>query len=572
LCDELVSEQVQAALFSRPNGTGGLIAVDANSGAWLLTIGSWFHEQGYGSGDESRLLGRLLEVGIEQVVHELEGFYVLIFADVRVRQVVVVTDIVGSCHAFCRTWNDTILLSSSSLLLASYGSSEIDPVSCQEFLYTGIIYENRTLYRQVTKIGSAQILRIYQDGTTQSQRYWQVADLDTSFQDDETAVESLGGALINAANKIARVYKDPVCDLTGGFDSRAVVSAFLSGGVSFATTVSGSMESEDVRVASELAALAGLAHQRVPAIGPDRFAQVKEALFYTDGEYDLVDYARIYRVHSQLSSKFGVSVNGSFGEVARGYWWELLYPNAGARRCIDTHMLAKQRYAAYQYDSSWITGEIKVDLVSHLSRVIARANTGYEALPNTVQLDHLYLEMRMQHWQGRIASSTQRHWPCVSPFLFRTVMEAMLKGAVHIRRRSLLIRRMLQRFQPILAAHPLEHGYPAVPVSWKTWYRFWPIPVLYANKVLSRVGRILGISPSCPNGRSVSPRVQLWKEEEVQELLNARRMALCDSLDIDREALEGFLSRSRQTVFPYSDQWARVLTVEHVLKTLRSLT
>ena len=569
-CDEVVSGPVRAALFPRPNGTGALVARDGNSGSWLLAIGSWFHAQGYGSGDESQLLARLLEVGVERIIRELEGFYVLVFGDVRSRQVVVVTDIVGSCHAFTRSWEGTTLVSSSSLLLAAYGSNEIDPVSCQEFLYTGIIYENRTLFRQVAKIGSAQIMRIGQDRPFQAQRYWQVADMDSGSLDDKTAVESLGGALIAAAKKIARVYKNPVCDLTGGFDSRAVVSAFLSAGVPFSTTVSGPEDSADVRVAGELAGIAGLSHRHVPSIGPGEFSQVKEAVFYTDGEYDLVDYARIFRTHSHLSSNFGISINGSFGEVARGYWWELLYPNAGACRSIDAQMLAQRRYAAYPYESKWVADSVRLNLVSHLSGVISRANVGYDGLPNTVQLDHLYLEMRMQHWQGRIASSTQRHWPCISPFLFRTVLESMLKSPVHLRRRSLLVRRLLNQLQPALASHPLEHGFPAIPVTWKTWYRFWPIPVLYAEKVLSRVGKMAGISSQRHVDQAILPRVQLWKDEEVHALLNVRRMALCDAMDIDRSALTEFLDRSRHAVFPYSDQWARILTVEHVLQTLRS--
>ncbi len=571
-CDEVVSGSVRAVLFPRPNGTGALIAKDRNSGSWLLVIGNWFHAQGYGSGDESRLLARVLEVGVERLVHELEGFYVLVFGDVRSRQAVVVTDIVGSCHVFTRSWGGTTLVSSSSLLLAAYGSNEIDPVSCQEFLYTGIIYENRTLYRQVAKIGSAQIMRIGQDGPSQTQCYWQVANVESGALDDKTAVESLGESLIAAAKKIARVYKNPVCDLTGGFDSRAVVSAFLSAGVPFSTTVSGAVGSADVRVAGELAGIAGLPHRHVSSIGPVQFAQVKEALFYTDGEYDMVDYARILQTHGQLSSKFDISVNGSFGEVARGYWWELLYPSAGARKPIDAQMLAQRRYAAYPYESKWVVGSARINLVSHLSGVISKANAGYETLPNTTQLDHLYLEMRMQHWQGRIASSTQRHWPCLSPFLFRTVLESMLRSPVQLRRRSLLIRRLLPQLQPALAAHPLEHGFPALPVTWETWYRFWPIPVLYGEKVLSRVGKILGISGSRLGGQPIPPRVQLWNDEEVQTLLDVKSMALCESIDVERTALADFLNRSRQSDFGYSDQWARVLTVEHVLQTLRSIS
>ena len=70
----------------------------------------------------------------------------------------------------------------------------------------------------------------------------------------------------------------------------------------------------------------------------------------TDGEYDMVEYANVFRVHHQLSKSFDVSINGSFGELARGYWWELLFPNPAKTGKLDGELVARKRYTTQLYD------------------------------------------------------------------------------------------------------------------------------------------------------------------------------------------------------------------------------
>ena len=150
---------------------------DKNIGSWLLSTGTWFHSDGYSSGSESRLLQRYFEIGAKRLARELEGFFVLILGDAETREVLVLTDLVGSCHCFQRSLGNTIVLSGSSLLLASLDVCHLDSVGCQEFLYTGIIYEDRTCEQEVRKLGPATVYR-FADGKQQSEeRYWLATDL-----------------------------------------------------------------------------------------------------------------------------------------------------------------------------------------------------------------------------------------------------------------------------------------------------------------------------------------------------------------------------------------------------------
>lgn len=548
-----------AASFPRHNGSGAPVFTDPETGSWALSVGTWFHAS---CRDEAGLLRRYLEAGPAQLALELEGFFTIVVGDARRREVVVITDVAGSCHCFVRPLNSGVALSSSSRLLAGLETCSLDPVACQEFLHTGIIYEDRTIYREVRKLGPAGVFRFRSGAAREQSRYWNLSALAPESLAGEAAVERLWSVLTSAAEKVTRRFPHPVCDLTGGYDSRALVSAFFANGRNFSTTVSGADDSPDVLVSRGLARLMGVPHRQFPPQSPGRLADLQAAAELTDGEYDVVEYARTLAVHQELSAGFDASINGSFGEVARGYWWEILVPGTGRRGKLDPAKLARLRYVPRSFSASLFDPALRLDLVSHFTGIVERANAGLFATPNTFQIDNAYLAMRMQRWQGRIASSTNQLWPCLSPFMFRSALEAMLQARAGLRKRSLLIRRMLARFQPQLARYPLEHGYPALPATWKTLPRFWPLAGYYGGKVRQRAG--LGATHGHRPDAAASVRLRLWQDPSTQELLDPARMKAAELFD--GPALAAFLARSRQANFPAEKEWSRLLSLEYALR------
>lgn len=557
------NEWAYAAAFSRISGGGAPVVVDPATGSWMIASGSWFHRDGYACGDEGRLLSRYLEVGPRAVGRELEGFFCLVVGDARSSEVIVITDIVGSCHGFVRQMEEGLALSGSSMLLAALRVTALDTTGCQEFLHTGVIYEDRTLYQDVRKLEPATVFRFARGALQSQERYWEIMELGEYSLDGREATEALWAATVAAAKRIGRRFPRVVCDLTGGYDSRALVAAFLSSGVPFATTVSGPPDSADVVISQRVAHAFGLPHL-ISADAPLNLELVQSALAYTDGECDLVDYARILHIHRDLMTRFDISLNGSFGEVARGYWWELLFPHAGASRSLDARKLARRRFAAEVIDSSLFPKENRLEPAAHFTQVIERINAGMHRLPNTVQMDHIYLTMRMHRWQGRLASSTDQLWPCLSPFLFRSVLEAMLRTAPRLRRRGLLVRQMLAQHQPRLAEFPLEHGYPAVPFSIRTAWRFTPIAGYYAAKIRDRAVRHLGLSRMLTSTASGSRQASLMQQDAVRDLFDPSTMQLGALLDEGK--LTTYVEALRRDLT--APGWTRMLSLELLLRSL----
>ena len=561
---------MRAAAFPRQNGSGTPIVTDQPTGSWLLALGTWFHAMGYGSGAEIRLLQRYLEAGEERLAQELEGFFILVIGDARTQQTLVLTDIGGSCHAFLRSWEKIVALSGSSLLLAGLGEAPLDPVGCQEYLNVGTIFEDRTIYRHVRKLGPATIYKFAGGALQSERRYWTFGQIAPDSLKDWEAVEALWESLTGAARKIAKTHPRPVLDVTGGYDSRALAAAFEGAGVSFTATVAGPPDNPDVYISKGVSQMMGWPHVHLGREEQIRFAQVKRALPFTDGEFDLIEYAGILRVQQALSEGFDISINGSVGGLARALWWEVLLPRIGARQKLDGQKVARLRYVTGRYDASLFPPESRLDLVAHVGGVADRLTAGLTELPNTLQLDHTSFAMRIQRWQGRIASGTNRLWPCLSPFLLRSVLEPVLQTDAHLRQRSMLVRRMLVDYQPQLANYPLAQGYPAAPLTWKNLLRFWPAVGHNARRVQSKLRRLLGGAAATAVVPGQLPvHLQLWGEEEVREMLHPSGMKLDNFLN--HKALETFLERSRQRDFPFSTQWSRLLSLEYTLRALDQL-
>ncbi|MGE0128629.1 MAG: hypothetical protein AB7U82_11160 [Blastocatellales bacterium] len=553
----------RAASFARGNGSGGDMATDAATGCWLMAAGSWFHADGYASGNESRLLQSIVETSVARVAQGLEGFFVIVFCDARSREMFVVTDLMGSRHCFIRAMRDCVAVSTSSLLLAALDDVTPDPLGCEEFLRTGAIYEDRTLFREVKKLAPATVSRFAKGRLTDTVCYWRMSDLDPEAFDGERAARSLGERLTHAARRIAGVYQRPVCDLTGGYDSRSVVAAFMRAGVEFETTVAGRDADPDVVISKGLSNLTGAPHRHFEPDTEISAENLKQALLLTDGECDLIRYARVQSLHNQLSTEFDVSVNGSYGEIARGYWWELLFPKTGKREQIDCRRLAAKRYAADPCSPDLFPPDQGLDIIEHLAIVIGRLNRRLGGWPNTAQMDHAYLTLRMQRWQGRIASGTDQIWPCLSPFMFRSALEAALQTTVRTRKRSKLVRNLMTMLSPQLAAYQLEYGHPAAPFTLTSLPRFTPAAWRYAGKAWGRANKRWLNRPAVSTS-SEADRLRLWDDEEIQETLDPANMRL--NRLIDQLRLRDFLESSRRPGFVFDQQWSRLLTVEMTLR------
>lgn len=567
ISDEATSAMASLAVAPAAKSQSMGITRSADGQVWIADFGMWLPVPAKSGCDATWLIEQYLAHGVESLAQRVQGMFVLVVVDLRQRRVHVITDQCGSIHVYCRKLADGYAVSLSSAALAMLGKGQLDPVAVHEFIATGIIYEDRSLWQGISKIGPATVLTLG-GGESRSRCYWQFSEVRPESLGLSEAVARTHHALVSVLKALPLADVPLVSDLTGGYDSRFLLSGLLEADRSFTTTVSGATGHPDVVVAGRIADEMGLQHQHIrsnPVPTPEEF---DAALRMTDGEYDAFDYARILATHRRLSAGHSMSLNGSFGELARGYWWELLWPRLGQRKTLDVTMVARRRFAAIGYDKSIFAPNAQLDLAEHMAAVAGRAIAPLAGFPNTTQMDCVYYTLRMQRWQGRITSATNQLWPAFSPIGFIEVLDPILSAKAASRFRSLFVRDTFARYTPRLARIPLEHGYPPMPATLLNIGQFSPLAAYYGSKVWKKVVSRLPFKRSPVANQGQEGRTGIDGERFMQASgigawIESPRLS--GKGLFQPEALSHFLKKDIASKY-YNEQWRRLITLEALLR------
>jgi hypothetical protein len=426
--------------------------------------------------------------------NELDGFFGLLSWNGD--EVNVGTDIIGSAHVYTTPCAVGTLVSSSSALLATLIDPKIDEIALAEFIALGSVYGERSLFTEISKIPAAQNWR-FSGKTVSRETYWSVGSA-LPYRAAKESTARLAETTADVIKKISAKYGTIISDLTGGFDSRALFSVLCKNDLHPMLTVSGDPSEPDVVIAQQLRDHVGKAPLRVIARPMIGLASFENAAGMTDGEFDAWEFAAIAEIHRGHAKDFQVSINGSFGEVARGYWWELIWPGVEKSGNFPFHKVAQGRYANASAGQQVLKPNAQLALAPHFEALMRAQCADLADAPASAMMDNIYLRLRMQRWQGRIGSSTSQIWTALSPFGCREPLMAMLSAPPSQRIRSGMARDLISTLAPDLARIPLEQGSPAERFSITNAHRFWPLAMHYGEKVRNKLAP-KPIPPSAPN-------------------------------------------------------------------------
>ena len=559
---QLVTNHVACAVFDPQFGSGSRLDVDPDAGYWRLIAGSWIDSENRFEAVDLRNITRMID--------DIHGSYLIASGSMREDELALATDPLGTYHVYRRSFDHCTLYCSSSLVLALLERVEWLDDSLAEFLATGTIYENRSFFEGISKLRPASI-HLHQHGKYRESTYWDLPTLLDS-RSSRADVDALSNKLVDSIAAITERFDTPMFDLTGGFDSRAIVGAAMRSGMQcIHTDVTGPPESRDVAVANLIAETFGFDHRTLPGGFNDLetwLDTAHDSLVFTDGEYDVLEYANVLRVHRQLAPDFSCSINGSAGEAYRGYWWELLLPLPTRRGGFDADRLARARFITTNIACDLVPGRNHEVMIDHFASVIERTIAPLGNARQTACMDYIYLIMRMQRWQGRIASSTMRIWNCFSPLAFRPLLELGVTVRFIDKVNNRLMRKLIHTLDEKLARLPLSGGYPAAPLDIGTIPLYLPMITEFSRRLVKRAARRLSASPYAPPAHLNADIGDIFLTERARSLLAPESMA--SSHMLDEQGLVGFLEHARTEPARYRRYIGRLITLELLARKLHA--
>jgi hypothetical protein len=481
--------------------------------------------------------------------------------------VTLATDSLGMKPLFVAVSGSSTYASTSALVLARQLRSAPSRLGCEMFLRCGLQFGRLTPWEGIERMRPAQRIEFSPAGR-RTEHYWQ--------PQREPAVAALpleeaAQLCIERSVQCLRELREekPWADLTGGFDSRLLTLLARRAGVEFTANTVGSEAEEDVRLARRVAATAGWPWVRfeLPADWCDRLpARTEEALAWGDGHLDALDLAAVMQAHREKSSAATTLLNGGGGEEFRDHPWGHELFAAGRSTAVDYERLLAWRIM------------LPVDLPSLREGTTAavgdavREELEWRAKPfagqrNTFQDDILYAYKMTGH-SGAYQAAAGAWIDLEVPFYGRPLLSALMSVAPRHRRFHRLMREMMTRLDPAVAALPTETGGPAEPPRLQNLHRFapyaWRRGRRFGHRVRARLPRHRG-RPNRPPAEPLAAKAALIERLRAEGRLDPRTMR--SAALYDRLALAETLDRGVRV--PNGVDWealGRVVTLELALE------
>jgi asparagine synthase (glutamine-hydrolysing) len=364
-----------------------------------------------------------------------------VIIDRRSHEVVLCNDPHGLGRVFLHETEDTLFFATSvrALLAVLPGSRSLDPRGLAEYLATGCVLQERTLFAGIRTLPPGAAWSLRPDGHVRPARYFTPEAWESlpPLPADEYNLR-LFDAFEPALRRCLGDGADTALSLTGGLDSRAVLAWIPEAGLPCYTFGGPLRDCADVTIARRLATERGCPHTtlRVDAGFFADFPRLAaDAILASDGELDVSGAVEVH-VNRAARSVAGRRLTGNYGsEILRGHV-------ALRARSLDASLLQPE-YRRLGAEAHVTLGR---EAASHPLTFIA-----FKQVP--------------WHHRGRLAVERSELSPC-TPFLDPALVALAYQTPVGQRRNPDPLLRLIASRSPGLAAIPTDRGlrHPPLPL------------------------------------------------------------------------------------------------------------
>ncbi|RLC80053.1 MAG: hypothetical protein DRJ03_10355 [Chloroflexi bacterium] len=569
-----VGSHCAAAKFDTPSTRHHAIVRDAQTTAWLIATGTVLHENAAPDWGLDNLLRDYLETG-QRVLTDLDGTFALAIYDPHTNKLIVATDPMGFTSVFYGQQNNRTYVATSALAVAKAVHALPDEYGVSHYLNVGCVYGTITLWSNVRRLPPGTLLEITPTGVTEI-HYWRPsldpAVMKLSLADTIDYTEALFSRL--TARHLTS--EAPMwADLTAGFDSRLVTMFLAQQSVPFRASCQGPVDSPDVLISMRIAKSLGWDYQH--HILPDDWGQQRPAylarvLGKADGHLDVFKQSSVIWDQDQRAPYATTSVWGLGGEVWRGTVWKQEFWNTGRTRTPNYDRLLSYRVMPSLDPTLFRDPQCAARVRSGVKRHLKSIGDEFADWPNTAQLDRVFT-YKATGRSGAQMSAVMGLQRVLAPLNFKESISAAMSIHFRWRQHSRLVRHLMARVNPELAAFPTTDGGPALPMCLSNITKFRRYWISIGKQLVRKASQAtLGYSILPPlRDEFDSYPLARWRRETLDilardNILNIKTMRSAALYDPER--LAAFLQTARNDDFKQEPLLSRIITVEMALRTL----
>ncbi|MCE9523511.1 MAG: hypothetical protein K8S25_13895 [Alphaproteobacteria bacterium] len=368
------------------------------------------------------------------------------------------TDWSASFHMYY-TADRSVVSTSFLSTAASLSSLSFNPQSVYEFVFAGTPLGNDTVFAEISRPARTQQLELGEHVTVHELPHDLVVH-ETS-EPVEDMIARIAANLRTSFAVPAKHYGNNIqCPLSGGFDSRLVLSLLLDTGVRPSLYVYGGPDDIDVRIASHIAKQEGFDIETFEKgafrkVEPDEFPAIAEKNFHemdgTPMDGGMFDSGGNSHGRNRRATGGALAVSGAAGEIYRNYFYL-------ADRPFSTRDVIDAFYAIF--DPSDCTAVF--DENEYLSRLNVKLQAALGAgseRQKRLDIERAYPLFRCPAAFGREISMVGRFGAYFVPFCDYAMTREAANIPVKWRTHGVFQSMLLEHINPRLAAYQSAYGH-----------------------------------------------------------------------------------------------------------------
>jgi hypothetical protein len=473
------------------------------------------------------LLRTLEESGELGDWNAFEGTFALCMWDAKRKRAWFANDQASTLSMYYGEFQHGLWVGTQAVGLSKAAGTGLSPHGLRQFLGRGVTTCPRSLFDGVHRVDIGEH-GSYARGQLQVERHWRPYAEAKALGSYREAAASAASLTSDRMRRIAAVGGTLICDLSGGYDTRLMVSSAHFARVPFEVTVNGPPDLDDVVLSHRLAEATGWRMNyfdtttlwSVPIDRPllDKLSVASNGDFAFSGLYHQ------YLTRPDLGNRFDLHMHGIGGEFLRYHPWGQEFFGIGRRRRANVDNVLKYRALhggappEWLYDQDWYPS-----FVDEFRKKLESIADDGDGTLTTQQLDAIHI-WKMTGHASLWVTGTFNWLPGCSPNLMAGFLGLGISMPWRMRLTSQLQRRTIDLLCPEAAAVQTTYGGTARPPGLRNAYwdaRLLTLRGIYlARKVWEVTTSATGFARPRPGGFGSPP----WNNADTRELIDPSAM------------------------------------------------
>lgn len=290
----------------------------------------------------------------------------------------------------------------------NFDSSKLNFKTIVQFLHFGFTYFNQTFFKNTRKIDKNKII-VYNQNNKQIIEDKEIGKINQSIDLD----------ILGFFDGFYEAVKDKrmSIDLTGGSDSRLVVSLLEYLNADFELSVSGIIGTKDIDIAKNISNILKkdffVTYHNIENITNDF---LKDLFYITDGQIDILSYHRKHQLTLHKKERgIDIQITGAGGELYKDFWWLQDFP-LYRKKSANIKKLYDLRIEPVIYPHDHLGNKTKAISLNLRDNTIEKLYK-YKLGTNTQTYDNIYYNYKNQAHTGAYVTSGNKLIGTYAPLL-----------------------------------------------------------------------------------------------------------------------------------------------------------